>query len=62
MTTATKCAHPACDCLVTKNGPFGKFCSDHCREAGGISALSCHCHHEGCGTPKAASAPVAAST
>jgi len=35
---------------VDKQGPFGKFCSDHCREAGTISALSCHCHHEGCGT------------
>jgi len=57
MTTPTKCAHPACDCFVDKHGPFGKFCSDHCREAGTFSALSCHSHHEGCG---AATKPVSA--
>jgi hypothetical protein len=57
MTSAMKCAHPACDCLVTKGGPFGKFCSDHCREAGLITALRCHCHHDGCGTAKEAPAP-----
>jgi hypothetical protein len=59
MTTPAKCAHPACDCLVTKDRPFGKFCSDHCREAGEIAALRCHCHHDGCGKPKPATAGAA---
>jgi hypothetical protein len=58
MATETKCAHPACDCLVTKGGPFGRFCSEHCREAG-ETALRCYCHHEGCGVPKTAAPPPA---
>ncbi|HVT46169.1 MAG TPA: hypothetical protein VHD57_00155 [Vicinamibacterales bacterium] len=58
MATETKCAHPACDCLVTKGGPFGRFCSEHCREAG-ETALRCYCHHEGCGVPKPAAPPPA---
>ncbi len=59
MAAAVKCAHPACDCLVEKGGPFGKYCSDHCRKAGEITALSCHCQHPGCGTQKAAAAAPA---
>jgi hypothetical protein len=57
MAAAVKCAHPACECLVSKGGPFGKFCSDYCRESGAITALRCHCHHEACGAPKPASPP-----
>ena len=34
-----KCAHPACNCTVPKNGPFGKYCSEHCKEARDIIEL-----------------------
>ena len=43
-----KCAHPACDCHVAKGGPFGKYCSEHCKHAGGISELRCYCQHPAC--------------
>jgi hypothetical protein len=49
MATTEKCLHPACDCVVSKGGPFGRYCSEHCREAGQITALRCHCHHPECG-------------
>jgi hypothetical protein len=48
MTTSTKCAHPACQCSVGANGPFGKYCSEHCKEAGELSELRCECGHPGC--------------
>jgi len=43
-----KCAHPACDCMVDGKGEFGKYCSEHCKQAGQITALRCECHHKGC--------------
>jgi hypothetical protein len=43
-----KCAHPACDCTVDGKGEFGKYCSEHCKQAGQITALRCECHHKGC--------------
>jgi hypothetical protein len=46
--TAEKCLHPACGCLVTKGGRFGKFCSEHCKEAATLTELRCHCHHPEC--------------
>ena len=43
-----KCAHPACNCTVPKNGPFGKYCSEHCKEARDIIELRCDCKHPAC--------------
>jgi hypothetical protein len=43
-----KCAHPACSCTVTEKGEFGKYCSEHCKEAGKITELRCQCRHPGC--------------
>jgi hypothetical protein len=45
-----KCAHPACNCTVAKGGPFGKYCSEHCKEARDIIELHCDCKHPGCGS------------
>jgi hypothetical protein len=44
-----KCAHPVCTCTVPKNGPFGKYCSEHCKEARDMLELHCDCKHPGCG-------------
>jgi hypothetical protein len=43
MTDPVKCAHPACTCLVPKNAPHGKHCSEHCKEAAEMSELACEC-------------------
>jgi hypothetical protein len=43
-----KCAHPACNCMVDKKGPHGKYCSEHCREAGDVIELRCGCNHPEC--------------
>jgi hypothetical protein len=43
-----KCAHPACECKVPKNGPFGKFCSEYCRERNQMTELKCRCDHDEC--------------
>ena len=43
-----KCAHPACNCIVPKGSQFGKYCSEHCKEAGDITELHCDCKHPGC--------------
>jgi hypothetical protein len=51
MTQPIKCAHPACACVVPENGPHGKYCSDHCKEAGQISELQCGCQHLECRQP-----------
>ncbi len=48
MTVAEKCPHPACDCVVEKGGRFGKYCSEHCKDAASMSDLRCHCHHPAC--------------
>jgi len=48
MTESTKCAHPACNCLVEKNAEFGKYCSEHCKEAGDYTELRCDCQHPPC--------------
>lgn len=44
----TKCAHPACKCIVAKGGQYGEYCSEHCREAKGSTELRCDCQHPGC--------------
>jgi hypothetical protein len=43
-----KCAHPACSCTVQANGAYGKYCSEHCKDAGQITELRCGCRHPGC--------------
>ena len=45
---ATKCAHPACHCMVPKGAEFGKYCSEHCREAADSTEIHCDCKHIGC--------------
>ena len=34
MAPSPKCAHPSCECTVEPGGRFGKYCSDHCKQAG----------------------------
>lgn len=46
--TTQKCAHPACSCLVNKDGKFGAYCSEHCQEAKNMVELRCDCKHVGC--------------
>ena len=48
MADTNKCAHPACLCTVAKDGPFGKYCSDHCKQAGNKTELRCDCQHAEC--------------
>ena len=48
MTDSKKCAHAACNCTVTGDGPFGKYCSEHCKDAGEQTELMCDCKHPGC--------------
>jgi hypothetical protein len=45
---SAKCAHPACSCVVPKNGPYGKYCSEHCKEKRGQTELRCECQHAAC--------------
>ena len=48
MASATICAHPSCVCMVEPNGPHGKYCSDHCKQAGDKIELRCNCQHAAC--------------
>jgi hypothetical protein len=48
MAETTKCAHPACSCVVTKDGRYGKYCSEYCKEMAAISELICRCKHPEC--------------
>jgi hypothetical protein len=48
MADTTKCAHPACQCTVTKGGEWGKYCSETCKEKRDQIELHCDCHHQGC--------------
>ena len=47
-TTAAKCAHDACKCMVAPNGQYGKYCSEHCQDNGDLIELRCDCGHPGC--------------
>jgi len=53
MATAAKCAHPSCECVVAPKSSFGKYCSEHCKEAGQITELRCNCQHLECRQPEA---------
>ena len=48
MADVDKCAHPGCNCMVTKGGEFGKYCSDHCKHMGDKIELRCDCPHPAC--------------
>ena len=48
MSQPQQCAHPGCSCTVAPNGEFGKYCSEHCKEAKGMTELRCGCRHPGC--------------
>jgi len=46
-----KCAHPSCACILTEDRPYGKYCSEHCDDAGEMDELRCECGHEMCEGP-----------
>ena len=48
MAEATQCAHAPCECLVEAHGPFGKYCSEHCKATGDRIELRCDCQHPPC--------------
>jgi hypothetical protein len=48
MADSNKCAHPSCTCIVGKGSQFGKYCSEHCKEAKDQIELHCDCKHPGC--------------
>lgn len=48
MAKNEKCAHSACNCSVSPNSPFGKYCSQHCEQTKDIVELKCDCGHPGC--------------
>lgn len=43
-----KCAHETCNCQVQANGPYGKYCSEQCKDAKGMTTLHCNCPHPSC--------------
>jgi metallothionein len=46
-----KCAHPACNCPVSKGQ---KYCGDYCHDARRTLELSCNCRHPECAVEAAA--------
>ena len=48
MAKPEQCAHPGCSCSVPENSPHGKYCSEHCQKAKGMTELRCGCHHPEC--------------
>jgi hypothetical protein len=52
MSSPTKCAHPACECLVPPKGPYGQYCSESCKKAAAITELHCNCQHDACRVPE----------
>ena len=54
---SAKCAHAACECLVSLNGPSGKYCSEECRRAGRLTELHCNCQHDECRHPGRVASP-----
>ena len=43
-----KCAHEGCNCQVEAHGQYGKYCSEHCKDAKGMTELRCGCPHPAC--------------
>ncbi len=56
--TTSKCAHPACECIVASKGEYGKYCSDECKRARQIAELHCNCLHIECRDPDHGRAPT----
>ena len=48
MTNQSSCAHPSCQCVLPKDSAYGKYCSEHCKEAAGRTELRCDCQHPAC--------------
>jgi len=48
MADMKKCAHPQCKCSVISNGPFGQYCSEHCKESAAQTEIMCDCKHPAC--------------
>lgn len=48
MANGAKCAHPACECIVDKNGEWGIYCSEYCKRKGEQIELRCECRHPAC--------------
>lgn len=43
--TPNKCAHPECRCVTDNDN---KYCSQTCKEAGGLTEIACQCGHPSC--------------
>ncbi len=56
--TTRKCAHPACECMVSGDQ---KYCSDYCRDARQTLEISCNCGHAGCSVSETAPTMTAES-
>jgi hypothetical protein len=41
MNESERCARPSCKCQVPLNGPFGKYCTEHCHEGKGLTEVKC---------------------
>jgi hypothetical protein len=52
MAENKKCAHPACNCMATKDS---KYCSQYCQDAKGTLEIECGCGHAGCAEQAATS-------
>jgi hypothetical protein len=48
MAQQQKCAHAACECVVSTDGKYGKYCSEHCKENAKLTELRCDCRHPAC--------------
>ena len=44
----SKCAHEGCNCSVEPHGQYGKYCSEHCKDAARMTELRCGCPHVAC--------------
>lgn len=45
---AAECAHAPCKCHVAKDGQYGRYCSEHCKQKGKQVELRCDCGHPEC--------------
>ena len=48
MAEPKKCANGSCECMVDAHAPFGKYCSEHCKQVGDRIELRCDCEHGIC--------------
>jgi hypothetical protein len=48
MSDPHKCAHPACNCVVSTDAAHGKYCSEYCKEAAHETEIRCDCQHSPC--------------